>query len=349
MHDSRDPKARLGSPELHPTQRIGDPKGATRPRTVAQQSFGTIVGGKDDQGVFINLHGLERLHQFADRGVQVSNVGEVLGLVVVLGHTIVLLDHLLGRGHRFVGFVKCHIHKERLFSILRPLFFQPGQGLIHHELTTVSLKRSDRLTVADEIPWILMGRTGVVLGPEPMIKPSRVGLRLLRGIELSVAMPFARHAGSVPRFFKELRNGHLGSPQVYESSAGYPVVDSCSIRTTPGQQANPRGRADGSSGIKVRETNAILGHLVKIRRLYFRMSVAGEITVAQVIAKHDHDVGPFLLLCMNLHTGANENEDSKETKPHGIMHLCMEEKKRRKVAMKICRYPILFSKLCFKY
>ncbi len=111
-------------------------------------------------------------------------------------------------------------------------------------------------------------------------------------------MPFARHAGGVTGLLQELGNGYFGGPHVNGPPSRYPIVDTGPIRTAPGQQANPRRRANRSGGIKVGEPNAFLGHLVEVRRLDLRVPVAGKIAIAEVIAKNDHYIGLLSLFGM---------------------------------------------------
>ena len=96
------------------------------------------------------------------------------------------------------------------------------------------------------------------------------------------------------------------------AAAWNPIVHPRPIRTAAGQQTYPRRRANRGGGIKVGETNPFLGHPVQVGSLDLRMPVAGQIAVTQVVAKNDHDVGPGLLLGMNLRAGKEEDERSNE-------------------------------------
>ena len=96
------------------------------------------------------------------------------------------------------------------------------------------------------------------------------------------------------------------------TTAWNPIVNPRPIRTATGEQAYARRRADRSGGIKVGEADPTLGHPVQVGSLDLRMPVAGQIPVTQVVAKNEYDVGPALLLCMNLQAGKEEDERSNE-------------------------------------
>ena len=119
------------------------------------------------------------------------------------------------------------------------------------------------------------------------------------------------------------------------ATAWYPIVHPGAVRAAPGQQTDPRRRADRSGGIKVGEADPSLGHTVQVGSLDLRMPVAGQISVTQVVAQDNHDVGSFLLLGMNGQAGKNEDERANED-----FHSHIQTKSEGNVAMKFAEKTI---------
>ena len=203
---------------------------------------------------------------------------------------VILMHHILGRGHRFVRLMKSHIDKERLFLLLCLVSFHPVQSFIHHQLTTVSFEFADRLAIANKIIWVFMRWAGIVLGGKPMIKPSIIRLRLLRGIKFSIAVPLPTHTGGITCFFQKLRNGNFGLPHMNIPTTGDPVVHTCTVGTSAGKQAYTGRRTNRSSGVKIGKPHSIFCHLIKERRFDFGMPITRQVPVPQIIAKNDNNI-----------------------------------------------------------
>src|SRR5439155_17913951 len=102
------------------------------------------------------------------RLINVSDIGEVLGLVFVLRLCLVLRHQLGRRGNRLVRLVKTNEEKKGRLPIA--LVFQPADGFVACQLAGESRQGSDRFAVANEVLRILMRWSRVVLGAEPMIE-----------------------------------------------------------------------------------------------------------------------------------------------------------------------------------
>ena len=137
-----------------------------------------------------------------------------------------------------------------------------------------------------------MAGQGVVLSAEPVIEAVVRGLRLFGQVEAAVEMPFANVAGVVAGLFEEFRERDFVASQVHGREHGDPVVDAGPIGGPTGQQAGSGGAAVGRSGVATGQSQPTGGEAVDMRRLDGRAAVAGQVAITEVVAEHDHDVGP---------------------------------------------------------
>jgi hypothetical protein len=79
-----------------------------------------------------------------------------------------------------------------------------------------------------------------------------------------------------------------------------------------------------------------------VRRLDFRVPIALEIPVAQIIAKNDHYIGP-LPLGINGKAGKNAAEQSDDKRSHWNFHSRKQTQNRENVATKFARKQTLFD------
>jgi hypothetical protein len=64
----------------------------------------------------------------------------------------------------------------------------------------------------------------------------------------------------------------------------------------PGEQANPGGGANGTSGIKVREAQTFLCQPVYVGRGEALLAQVAQIAIAQVIAQKQDDIGSVYII-----------------------------------------------------
>src|SRR5204863_2689955 len=110
-------------------------------------------------------------------------------------------------------------------------FPQPFDRFIRNHLARVTLRRPDRLAVADEVRWVLMRRSRVVLRTHPMLKPVVPRLRLLLVVELAVEMPFADVTGRIAGILEQRCYRHFILPQMHHMPLRNPVVDANAARS----------------------------------------------------------------------------------------------------------------------
>ena len=99
------------------------------------------------------------------------------------------------------------------------------------------------LAVADEVHRVLVGWGRIVLRGEPMVEAKIARLRLVRRIELAVAMPLPRLAGGVAGVFEKLRDGGFLSSHVdllagiglRAARGGNPIVNPGPVGAAPGE------------------------------------------------------------------------------------------------------------------
>src|SRR5579872_3546003 len=75
------------------------------------------------------------------------------------------------------------------------------------------------------------------------------------------------------------------------AAAWDPVGDVHPLRILAGENAGPRRRANRARGIIIREANALVRHLVDVRRLVKRAAIATEIALSEIIDEDEDDIG----------------------------------------------------------
>ena len=86
-----------------------------------------------------------------------------------------------------------------------------------------------------------MGGCCIVLRAEPLIEPVVSWLRLLRRVELAVAVPLSDMSRVVAGSLEQVRDRRFLASEMHEVVVGNVVVDSGPIRGAPGEKAGPRG------------------------------------------------------------------------------------------------------------
>ena len=105
-------------------------------------------------------------------------------------------------------------------------------------------------------------------------------------------MPLADTCGCISRSLGDIRNrrliriDHQGTTQKNRAPQG-----AMAHRVTAGDQGITRGRTNSRSGVCVRETPALCGEAIKVRRIDMSCPVTTDIAVPDIISKNDHDIG----------------------------------------------------------
>ena len=96
---------------------------------------------------------------------------------------------------------------------------------------------------------------------------------------------------------QELRQGLFsGQPvEIADDRFGLlePVVDANLGGRAPGQEAGPRGGADGTRGEGIGEANAFRCQPVQVGRLQFAVAIASIRPLAVVVGEEEKDIGTF--------------------------------------------------------
>lgn len=128
---------------------------------------------------------------------------------------------------------------------------------------------------------------------------------------LVAAGPFAEHARAVAVVLHYLgqddvravigllpHHGVVGVVPVPDRPGLGPVLpvapDPCVARVLPRHQARPRGGADGTARVSLREEHALGGQTIDVGRADILLPVAGQVAIAHVIAKDKQDVRPLM-------------------------------------------------------
>jgi len=109
--------------------------------------------------------------------------------------------------------------------------------------------------------------------------------------------PFANEASVIACLLEDFRNclvlwteGRLGGVAANGSVAG--------VETS--HQAGARGGADGAAGVALGEANAFGGEAIDVRGFDFRLAVAAQIAIAQIIGEDEDNVWPLRRGCLCL-------------------------------------------------
>ncbi len=252
-----------------------------------------VVTGEQHQRAVGQVVLIESGQQTAEGVVHLGDVGVVADLGPLLEIRVKTLEDL-GRRDRFVRFVETDEQEEWLVLVASRVvgWVEPIEGFVDDQLTGIAFQRSDGLAVADKVVGVAMAGQGVVLRAEPVIEAVIRGLRLFGQVEAAVEMPFANVAGVVAGLLEEFRERDFVASQVHGREQGDPVVDAGPIGGPAGQQAGSGGAAVGRSGVAAGQSQATGGEAVDMRRLDGRAAVAGQVAITEVVAQHDHDVGP---------------------------------------------------------
>ena len=222
-----------------------------------------------------------------------------MSLIACLSNIDILVNEILWRSDRFVWFVKRCVYEER-FGAIR--FLEPTQSFVDNDLAAVRFDEADGITVTHKVNRMLMRWCGVVLSRHPMIKTEVAGLWLFRVVELAVAVPFAGHTRLISTTFQQPRNRDFVLPHVdFLAVIGHrfsgfrdPIVNTGAIGTSPRQQSNSRRGTNGRRRIEIGEPDAARGQPVQVWRLDVWMSVAFQVTVTEIVAEDNDDIGTII-------------------------------------------------------
>ena len=188
-----------------------------------------------------------------------------------------------------MGLMEADVREERRAGPGR--LAQPADGLIGHDLAGVPAGRPHGRAIAYEVAGVEMAGAGVVLGAEPMVEALVARLGLGGSVELAVAVPFAEVAGGIAGSLQLLGDGHLADAQVHGMAAGNRAVNADAVWIAAGEQPRAAGGADRGRRIAGGQPQPFGRQPVQPGCLDGRMSVTGQVTVAQVVAEDDQDVG----------------------------------------------------------
>jgi len=92
-----------------------------------------------------------------------------------------------------------------------------------------------------------VARVGIVLRTEPVVEALIARLRLLRRVELPVAVPFAEMACRVARALQQLRDRNLAAPQVHRMPRRDPVIHAEAVGFRPVSRPARLGEQTGAA------------------------------------------------------------------------------------------------------
>ena len=173
----------------------------------------------------------------------------------------------------------------------------------HHGRTAVFLEghlRVGRRTLDIKVPRIVVGEVSpaAIQKPEELVEPLRE--RVVAIVDAEV--PLADRSRPVARRLQPLGKRLLVERQPHQlrmlqlETLGDVVFVAEPLLVAAGEQAGPRGAADGAGDVAGRAPRTGPGHRIEVRRRSVLAAVAAEFTVAKIIGHDDDHVRRPVLL-----------------------------------------------------
>ena len=244
---------------------------------------GPVVGGEDHQGVLIEALLAERVHDPADRPVDLLHrvAQEPLGALPfeALRRRDGIVDHRIGQveEERLLALGPQELH--RLLRVAAGQLGLVGLGLDH---LLVAVERQRRVARAALLHVVAVGQAEVVV-------ETLAGREEFRQV---AEVPLADHHGRVAPGLRQLGQGDLRGVEAdaapREKHPGHAHAGAVAAR----EQAGARHRADGG-GVEMREAHPFLRETVQAWRAQGLVTEGPDVRVAHVIHEEDDDVRGF--------------------------------------------------------
>eukprot|EP00736_Rhodelphis_marinus_P011929 Rmarinus@m.28826 len=266
-----------------------------------------VIGGEDNDSVLPEAELLESMVDLANRPVHLGHHVSERRAVKLLVGTLVTGVGIHGTVHLKVG----QVHVEGLihFGVALKEFkglvseaisrLPEADGLLddllvfvkdatNHTAVAVSATMVVSVRVAKVIVVALAGREEGSVVVSKLVHPK---------------MPFPNVVGGIALLLHLLGNRNLahckagGDSRVLQHGNGITDHTSTDGQATSLESSTARGAS--GLGVPLSKPHTILHHLSKIRSLIVENAlniIGGEITITQIIGKHDQDIGPHLRL-----------------------------------------------------